>query len=223
MSSWTEFLNALSGYNEVTLVGPFNTSEHKPLTPTVYVDAGNHFRSVKRSGEELLSPCVSVGDGDSFTGEMDFLLPTQKDLSDLAFVLSSLPENITTVNLRGFLGGRRDHELANFGEVHAFLNQRQRFSRVDFSSATADFSVIAFTRGVLRINLKGVFSVFVFEPTQIVLNGACRYCLPKPTLITTASSLGLSNEGWGEVEVKSQKPCFVFRNIPESPTDIDSQ
>ncbi|MFI5391452.1 MAG: hypothetical protein ACHQYQ_08830, partial [Bacteriovoracales bacterium] len=64
---------------------------------------------------------ISVGDGDSSNFPMDFNLPEEKDYSDLKFALDLIPPNVEKINLWGFLGGRRDHEIINFGEVNNWL------------------------------------------------------------------------------------------------------
>jgi len=175
--------------------------------PTIYVDGGSDYRQPASSTESSL-PLISVGDGDSTTGKLDEVLPAQKDYSDLAFVLRGLPQNILAVEMLGFLGGRRDHELANFGEVHAFLKTRTEFCRVEMHSA--DQSVIAFARGSLTIDIQGTFSVMVLEPSAVKIEGACDYPLSGDVTLPVASSHGLSNKGRGRVVITSDQPCFVF-------------
>src|SRR4051794_25182624 len=135
MSAWAEFLTAIASEEEVTLVGPLYHQRHTPLMPTVYVDGGTRFRNeggwAAGHGGHSAFPTVSVGDGDSSGGSLDELLPSEKDYSDLAFVLRSLPASVNEVTLLGFLGGRRDHELANLGEVNEYLKARPRTCRVD--------------------------------------------------------------------------------------------
>ena len=199
MSVWVDFLSALG--TEVTLVGPLHDQPHVPTMPTVYVDGGTHFRTGLTH-----FPTVSVGDGDSSRTGLDQMLPREKDFSDLAFVLRQLPPSIMSVTLLGFLGGRRDHELANFGEVHAFLSRRAPFTRVAF---LARERVIAFARGGLSLDVRGTFSVFTLEPAPVRIEGACRYRLDGQTL-AILGSLGLSNEGHGVVRLTADRPCFLL-------------
>lgn len=185
--------------------------------PTIYVDGGSNFRfeggwagGLQTEEPAIISsvPLISVGDGDSASGKLDEVLPAHKDYSDLAFVLRSLPPHIVAVEMLGFLGERRDHELANLGEVHAFLKTRTEFCRVEIHSV--DQTVFAFARGTLTIDIKGTFSVMVLEPAAVSIEGACEYKLPGDVVLQPASSHGLSNEGHGEILVTSDQPCFVF-------------
>lgn len=189
--------------------------------PTIYVDGGSNFRNDGGWAGALTAdaplgkssvPLISVGDGDSASGKLDEVLPAYKDYSDLAFVLRSLPPHIVAVEMLGFLGERRDHELANLGEVHAFLKTRTEFCRVEIHSV--DQTVFAFARGTLTAEIHGTFSVMVLEPAAVKIDGACDYKLEGDVVLQVASSHGLSNEGSGEVAITSDQPCFVFLPRP---------
>jgi hypothetical protein len=178
--------------------------------PTIYVDGGARTRP-----SAAAFPTVSVGDGDSFHGTLDQILPRAKDYSDLAFALRALPPSVRRVCLEGFLGGRRDHELAGFGEVHAFLSARAPAGfvvRVDFSGA-GDVGgaerVVAFAGGEITLAIHGVFSVFVLAPVPAIrISGACAFPFAGP--LQSLSSVGLSNEGHGSVRLESRAPCFIL-------------
>jgi thiamine pyrophosphokinase len=184
--------------------------------PTIYVDGGSDFRAdggwaaaqLTPAKEKSSIPLISIGDGDSAAGKLDEVLPAHKDYSDLAFVLRSLPQNIVAIEMLGFLGERRDHELANLGEVHAFLKTRADFCRVEIHSA--EQTVFAFARGTLTIDIAGTFSVMVLEPAAVRIEGACEYKLAGDVVLQVASSHGLSNVGHGAVEITSDQPCFLF-------------
>lgn len=184
--------------------------------PTIYVDGGSDFRADGGWAASQLNPLakkpslplISIGDGDSAAGKLDEVLPAHKDYSDLAFALRHLPQNIVAVEMLGFSGERRDHELANLGEVHAFLKTRADFCQVEIHSAGQ--SVFAFARGSLTIDIKGTFSVMVLEPAPVKIEGACEYKLAGDVVLQTASSHGLSNTGFGAITVSSDQPCFVF-------------
>jgi thiamine pyrophosphokinase len=184
--------------------------------PTIYVDGGSDYRAdggwaasqlTPHAGQSSL-PLISIGDGDSAAGKLDEVLPAHKDYSDLAFALRNLPQNIVAVEMLGFLGERRDHELANLGEVHAFLKTRADFCRVEIHSH--EQTVFAFARGTLTIDVAGTFSVMVLEPTAVKVEGACEYKLAGDVVLPVASSHGLSNVGSGAVTITSDQPCFVF-------------
>jgi thiamine pyrophosphokinase len=216
VSPWIEFLNSLSDHHHVCLVGPLLGRSHVAVMPTIYVDGGSDYRAdggwagsqLGPPAEKSSIPLVSIGDGDSAAGRLDEVLPAHKDYSDLAFALRNLPQNIVAVEMLGFLGERRDHELANLGEVHAFLKTRADFCRVEIHSASQ--TVFAFARGALTIDISGTFSVMMLEPTPVKIEGACEYKLGGDVVLPVASSRGLSNVGFGEVTITSDQPCFVF-------------
>ena len=201
MKPWDRFLSEINGQSQIFIIGPMAHAEVPASGATVYVDGG----TAAEPASPAPFPVIRIGDGDSGAGLLDVTLPQDKDFSDLAFVLQSLPAHIDRVEMVGFLGGRRDHELMNFGEVHAFLKTRTRFTRVNF-----DDSVIAFVGGPLELEIEGLFSVLVFEESSVRLTGACKFPLQVPTLLAPASSRGLSNEGQGLIKCESSKPCFVF-------------
>lgn len=197
---WDDFLLALRHYQELNVVGPMAMERNDWPVPAIFVDSANRYQQ----GDPLH---VSVGDGDSAWGPLDVELPPDKDFSDLAFALSQIPHHIQRVAMVGFLGGRRDHELLNFGAIHHFLKTRKSPVEVDM-----DWSVIGLSAGAWPLLLQGLFSLVVFEPARIQMAGKCKYTLSKPTLIQPVSSHGLSNEGFGEVRLESDGPFFIFKN-----------
>jgi thiamine pyrophosphokinase len=210
---WAEFLNSLHEYDHLAIVGPLFRRAHIPVMPTVYVDGGSDFRAdggwaAQKPAPASSIPVISIGDGDSASGKLDEVLPAHKDYSDLAFVLRSLPAHIRHIDMFGFIGERRDHELANLGEVHRFLSAHAGFAMVHIHSVSQ--TILAFCRGRIDITINGIFSVMVFEPTIVKISGACDYPLAGDVVLPIASSLGLSNVGRGEVHIESEKPCFIF-------------
>lgn len=186
---------SFNGPTQIDLVGPLcKAYQAHPSTPVIFVDAGAHWRQ----GVEG----ISVGDGDSFKGPMDVSLPEKKDESDLAFALRHLPVSITSVVLHGFLGGRRDHELFNLGEVHRFLQNRT-------AQVTFDNSLIAASSGLWPFEFMGLFSLFTLSTETIVtMQGKCRYSLQQ-TPLPPLSSMGLSNVADGAFSIESNRPFFV--------------
>ncbi len=201
---WGQFTAAIANQKQVVLVGPLFNKQHQAVRPTVYVDGGVRFRD--HSPPDGV-PTISVGDGDSAGVPLDHTLSTEKSFSDLAFVLGSLPAHVQHVELFGFLGGRKDHELLNYGEAHQFLSTATSLRSVRF-----DDVIVAFAGGPLTLELNGEFSVVVFEQSVITMTGACKYPFSNPTILKPASSLGLSNVGFGLVTFDCLKPCFVFIN-----------
>ncbi len=201
--TWEAFLQELSSHEQVAMVGPLLKTKFAPKGPTIYVDGGSKFRD--RLDERQAHPEVSVGDGDSSDFPMDKVLPAKKDYSDLSYALRSLPPCIHHVDLLGFMGGRPDHQLINYGEVHHYLRNRTQFTTVRF-----DHQVLAFSHGGLSKELQGSFSVVVFEPTEITIKGFCKYPIFPAAILDPVSSKGLSNEGTGVVSFASHEPCFLF-------------
>ncbi len=194
-----DYLNQFNEDERVLLVGPLNTDISEITEPVIFVDGGSNWRQYGIG--------ISIGDGDSFTGALDYPLDPEKDFSDLSFALGLLGERFSEIQLRGFLGGRRDHELLNLGEVFHFLNQRQTRVKV-----TLNQSVIAFSAGRWQLEVNGTFSLVVFEPSVVTLSGHCKYHIAGESTIRPVSSYGLSNEGYGLISVSTSSPLFIFFN-----------
>jgi thiamine pyrophosphokinase len=193
IESYTNKFNSLI----LTLVGPLLKKERTFSEPIIFVDGGAKYKKNGTFG-------ISVGDGDSFLGELDEILPQEKDFSDLSYVLNACVNLYEQINLLGFLGGRRDHELINFGEVASFLNLQNIKSRVLF-----DDEVIILSGGKWELDIIGVFSLISLDNQSISLTGACKYQV-RNLVITTISSHGLSNIGIGRVEVECESALILM-------------
>ena len=192
-----DFFSLHSQSHSLTLIGPLFSKHIEVVEPLVFVDGGTSFRK-KNEG-------FSVGDGDSAPITLDQTLSPNKDYSDLAYVLQHIPENFVQLNLLGFLGGRRDHELINFAELHQFLVNKEG------CSANFENQVIAYSRGKWLLEHNGVFSLFSFCENTVQLKGDCKYPLVDKSL-RKLSSHGLSNVAKGTIEVENSSPLFVFLN-----------
>ncbi len=186
--------------NRITVVGPMECDPALTLLnrrqPCIFVDGGSRHRKGHWG--------LCVGDGDSADVAMNVKLPADKDVSDLAYVLTNLPCHLTKIDLVGFLGGRRDHEMINFGEVQRFLKSRSSATKVVF-----DHAISAYSQGRWEFYGDGLFSVLVIEPCQLTLSGAVKYPVISPLVFAPLSSLGLSNEGFGKVFLHCDAPVFV--------------
>ncbi len=192
------YLQPFAG-RRVTLLGPMLTATppRRALEePLIWVDGGADF-SAGHGG-------LSVGDGDSARRPLQQRLPANKDYSDLAYVLRRLPGNFREVVLLGFLGGRRDHELFNFGEVHHFLAAKTH------TQARFERAAYGYSQGEWRFCAHGVFSLATFAATTATLLGACEFPLSTPTEIRPLTSLGLSNRGYGDITLRAHGPVFIF-------------
>ncbi|WP_424947323.1 hypothetical protein [Candidatus Spongiihabitans sp.] len=200
-----KYLSKFKNSPQITLVGPFYGDVHDHVhghvqyleEPVIFVDDGARWR---KSGEGIV-----VGDGDSFDGEMDVKLNPHKDFSDLAFALSPIPEHFGEVNLIGFLGGRRDHELFNIGESHHFLRARKSPTMIKF-----DHAMVGYSSGQWRFERIGGFSILAVEETRVGIIGDCRYPCPQTTQFMPLSSLGLSNVGAGTICIDCDRPVFIL-------------
>ena len=202
--SLQDYLKQYPDAKEITLLGPMDCEPGALSEPLILVDGG------ARHATPGLG--VRVGDGDSSLHPMDHYLDKDKDMSDLAYVLDNLPHTLERLRLCGFLGGRRDHEMFNFGEIHRFLKGRSGPVRVTFDDQTA-----AYSQGRWEFEHHGLFSLATVEPCRVTLGGACRYPIPEPRTVNPLSSLGLSNEGHGIIFVHSDGPVFILCQEDETP------
>jgi len=116
------------------------------------------------------------------------------------------------IDLLGFRGGRADHDLINLAEVHRFLKQT-RDAIVHF-----DDQIIAYSGGSWEFEFNGTFSLFAFEKVNIQMSGACQYPIDQKTEFQELSSHGLSNKASGLVNVRCDRPFFIFKNHLECAT-----
>ncbi len=198
------YLDQFQGQKNLTLVGPFCDPSAVLREPVIFVDGGARCRKPGQG--------IAVGDGDSFDGELDVLLNRDKDLSDLAFVLGNISRGLSRIHLLGFLGGRRDHEMFNLGEVHQFLVAAAP------AQALFDDRVVAWSAGRWSFCRHGGFSLGALEESRVRMEGDCLYPCPEPTLFKPLTSLGLSNIGSGTIRLECSSPVFVFFEEPDEPT-----
>ena len=189
-----------------TLVGPMTVQPSMLRAadePLIWVDGG-----VAHRAHAPTLRGFAVGDGDSAHGELNQLLPTDKDYSDLAFALRCLAhcENLDEIVLCGFVGGRIDHQWFNVGEVHHFLAARTAPCKARF-----DDTIIGCSRGEWRLHVDGVFSLAAIGAATVTLQGACKYPIAPAQRIAPLSSFGLSNVGVGEVTLQTDAPVFLIR------------
>lgn len=135
------------------------------------------------------------------------MLPKIKAYSDLAYVLSEIKDQFKEVNLQGFLGERKDHELINLLEVHSFLSKYHRKIKVSF-----DDKIFSFSRGNWEMEIQGVFSVLALSEIDMEIKGACKYTHTLDEDFKHLSSQGLSNVGSGVVIFKASNVFFLFVN-----------
>ncbi len=191
------YLHDFADSVSIELIGPMYDGDAQFTAPALFIDGGANFRGQNEG--------LSIGDGDSYSGTLDECLNPHKDYSDLAYVLASLPAHFHKVSLSGFLGGRRDHELANLGEASAFLKHRHQATRIQFGQAICGFSA-----GDWQLEIHEPFSLMCLDTTKLTLTGDCTYPLTKQTQIEALCSHGLSNVGTGSITLKTDAPVFII-------------
>lgn len=173
----------------------------------IFVDGGLlHQKEFKQKGPELYQRSFSIGDGDSAQSGQLQLHKNNQNLSDLAFCLQQLQaiKGLKSMTLLGFLGGRKDHELINLGEIASFLKKRPDVK------VFLDDQIEFLPPGKHEFHFVGTFSLASFTANQIKIEGKCKYSLKKWTRLGPLSSLGLSNEASGLVTVECKKTVMLF-------------
>ena len=104
---------------EVVFIGPMKQSfplNQIETLPTIFIDGGS--KHIKSNDDIII-----IGDGDScskkYLNQITNQLPSEKEYSDLSYALSMITSKQRTIYLNGFLDGRLDHEIINFGEAYS--------------------------------------------------------------------------------------------------------
>lgn len=193
-----------------TLPDPILSLEQVPADePILYIDGGAQFR-LQKTDIPPGTRGFSLGDGDSFDGELDEKLNQDKDYSDLAYALANIPAQFSKLHLLGFLGERRDHEWINLGEIHHFLAERHRAAHAHLHSPTIGEHITGFTAGDWQFRHHGTFSLLTLHEARLTLTGECRYPLKTAATLPPLSSLGLSNTAHGDVQIHCDQPFFLI-------------
>lgn len=155
-----------------------------------------------------------TGDSDSYSGQpiapQCYPLSREKSKSDLGHALdlmTHLPN--LDIHLWGFLGGRRDHELINFGEV-AHFSKTKDYLLASFYASNGNIEAKICSRGSWSFDHIGTFSVISFEEVKLQIRGQCKYLLEEPAQVRPVSSQTLSNEAYGIFDIISDKPFIVL-------------
>lgn len=198
----TNIINDCKGLSSLTIIGPLAKSLPKALSsPTLFVDGAIKLRPKKPD-----MPCFAVGDGDSSNPDlMDKLLPPKKDVSDLGYLLQTLPP-IPHVELWGFVGGRIDHQIAVWGEAHQYLLHSLGYISFDSGRSGYFFS----GKKSHKVQVQEGFSLFSIEPNEFKIHGEVEYSVNQFMRINPLSSLGLSNTGFGSVELEARRPLLLI-------------
>ncbi|MBI1216769.1 MAG: hypothetical protein GC185_13245 [Alphaproteobacteria bacterium] len=192
------------GAETIALVGPVAAGKiASPIAPHIAIDGGIDFAP---------APLLWAGDGDSGVMPEDipaFLKPTQEE-TDLRFCLNGIRAwRWQNLHLYGFLGGRRDHELANLGEVHAEMLARPAMVSAVFHDETDAPRILFRNRGAHELELTARFSLLALAPVTVSIAGKCEY--PAENLaLSTLSGQGISNIGRGAVTIVADAPFGII-------------
>ena len=193
-------------------VGPMQKSILRPArlksltlqkAPQVAVDGGGAF---------AVDPVLWVGDGDSgiVPKSVPVCFKSDQGMTDFRFCLETVRIwNWRELHIFGFLDGRKDHELANLGELHAALKKRRVPSSAVFYDAKNRPVIRFFQARQHKINLHGTFSVLVIEAAKISLAGKCKYPA-RNVALAPLSGRGVSNVASGDVRISATKPFFII-------------
>jgi thiamine pyrophosphokinase len=196
------------GAESLVLAGPVLTA---PLglppslagAPVIAVDGGIRFAR---------QAFLWAGDGDSSAAPANIpaLRKRSQDETDLRFCLNGVRGwRWRELHLFGFIGARRDHELANLGEVHAELKRRRKFARGVFYGEGLKPLAVFYPAGEHVFTYKGLFSALAFEPVVLSLSGKCKFAAENVAL-EPLSGAGISNEAAGEVRLRASGPVAIF-------------
>ena len=210
-ASWRELDK---GTEQLILVGPARKTPLHDVpglkdVPQLAVDGGDRF---------AVNPVLWAGDGDS--GQAPTSIPAfikhDQNITDFRFCLNGIRDwRWRELHLFGFLGGRRDHELANFGEIHVEMKARAPFSKAVLYGENNLPQMYFFQAGEHAARLQGVFSVLVLEPAEITIAGECLYPAGKISL-QPFSGKGISNEASGIVKISSSGPFMLLTSHTQS-------
>jgi thiamine pyrophosphokinase len=196
----------------IIIVGP-TSFRWKVLTPFLkracvkifFVDGGLiHHKKFQLKVPALTKSAQSIGDGDSSNKRMT-LFKSDQNLSDLSYCLEIIGKeaHVETFLFVGFLGGRIDHQFFNLGEI-------SRFAKTTKAQILLEDKIEFFSKGIINLEIQGVFSLGSFEDNMIKIKGACLYKSRNWLKLPTLSSRGLSNVGSGKIEIVSKSPLAVF-------------
>lgn len=203
--------SSLSDINEWLIVGPMGPDIPISLSslPIMAIDGGAQFCSRMDAW---------VGDGDSCESKIHcaniYPFSINKNLSDFALGLSLFESYPNKIHLWGFIGGRVDHELFNYGEALRFLEMAPNTELI-FYNQQGNIHARCYGKGEREIEIRGTFSLVSTKTIKITLTGECIFQLEKETELPPLSSLGLSNKGQGSVELKNNGAVMVL--FPDSP------
>ncbi len=204
---------------KILILGPLHIDEQvlletikkiKPHFLFLIDGATTHLSKLKNWSKGIV---LTVGDGDSSAHkyQMDFLLPTNKNCSDLSFLIDSLISSKITIERLSLLGfsqtkkaeERVDHLLFTLAII-------EKISKRLALIIDMDNQYLFLPPGNHVFKYFGTFSLFSFKTTQLSITGEVDYPLIKPKKLQALSSLGLSNKASGVLKIASTQALIVY-------------
>lgn len=188
--------------DRVQVIGPMSIdkSQIDNQLPSLIVDGGlNH--------QLALHSMLSIGDGDSIDeplkNKVDLILERDKSQSDLSHALAILENcEAKSIELHGFLAGRKDHEFINYLECLKFLKDRED------CTLNLNPDIKCLSKGRFTLKHQGIFSVVILENNLIDISGDVKF--PFRGELTPLSSHGLSNDASGTIVIEVTHPTIMF-------------
>ncbi len=214
-----DWLDLDKGTERLILVGPL---QEQPLKNSLLNELGlEGVPQIAVDGGErsAVNPVLWAGDGDSghAPASVPAFIKHSQEITDFRFCLDGIRKwRWKELHLFGFLGGSRDHELANFGETHREMKARPNFLQAVFYSKDNLGAVQFFQTGEHTADMHGIFSLMVLEPAEITLSGACRYPAERLQL-QPLSGQGISNEASGKVKISASGPFMLLMRSGTTP------
>ena len=206
-----QYQQFLTKSTQIAIIGPLfdnnMISQIDTSSPVLFIDGGINHSSLFPSPKNESFQYFSIGDGDSTEQPLNLTLSQEKDFSDLSYALNILPETIENIFLFGFLGGREDHLLANFGEIHQLISIKSHVQQL-----WMDSRIQCLPPGSSTFEVSGAFSLLSLTTNKITLTGKCRYQAKEVINLKPLSSRSISNIGDGQVHLKNETTIFVFIN-----------
>jgi thiamine pyrophosphokinase len=220
-----EISKKLSSHKRILIIGPLEVPKNLLLkiagtlipTAIILIDGGQKHKKkltdyLKKHSETC---CLFIGDGDSGKQLPAYLLPIEKDYSDLSFALKCLQKNkklkreIEIVGISPLKELRPDHFLINLGECENFVMKNKTPVIIHRNDLTSGKFIIC-PSGKNQFDARSLFSLMSLRKNKIKLGGKAQYTLKTWTALKVLSSFGLSNVGSGTVKIESTAPLIIF-------------
>ena len=189
----------------VQLIGPLKDTQMPLLDKAariIAVDGG-----VDDLPPQLMSQrpdILVVGDGDSThfdSNSFTHKLSPSKDFSDFQFALNLALQEKKDIYLKGFSGGRMDHQLAILGDCFFALSKQKGRPSIIHLFLGEDRCFIV-PSGHFHFFHHGAMTLLLSRPSTPTLKGSIEYHLDGQTTLQALSSHGISNRAYGDFQLE---------------------